>query len=164
MKIFKLLDEYFEIAVGCVLISLMTIIIFIQVVMRYVFQNSLVWSEELARYIFIWLIYLGLSYGAKMMKHIKIDAALSLFPKTARPYVVILGDILFLAFALFIIATSLEIVQKQLILGQTSPALQVPMWTVYAAPLVGFTLTAIRQIQTIRYRVSTLHEGDEFNG
>ena len=164
MKIFKLLDEYFEIAIGCVLISLMTIIIFIQVVMRYVFQNSLVWSEELARYIFIWLIYLGLSYGAKMMKHIKIDAALSLFPKMARPYVVILGDILFLAFALFIIATSLEIVQKQLILGQTSPALQVPMWTVYAAPLVGFTLTAIRQIQTIRFRVSTLHEGDEFNG
>jgi len=67
-------------------------------------RNSLVWSEELARYLFIWLIYIGISYGAKIMKHIKIEAALGLFPKKVRPVIVIIGDILFLGFSLFICA------------------------------------------------------------
>ncbi|QOX65983.1 TRAP transporter small permease [Anoxybacterium hadale] len=144
--------------------SLMTIIIFIQVIMRYVMANSLVWSEELARYLFIWLIYMGISYGAKIMKHIKIEAALGMFPKKIRPLVVILGDVLFLGFSIFIAYTAFTVVQKQLVLGQTSPAMQMPMWVIYAAPMVGFSLTAIRQIQTILFRVKEMNSGGELDG
>ncbi len=161
LKFLKALDEKFELYICVVLMSFMTVLIFVQVFMRYVMHNSLTWSEELARYIFIWLIYLGISYGAKIMKHIKIDAALGLFPKAARPYVVILGDILFLVFAIFIVYTSWGVVQKQIKLGQTSPALHVPMWIVYLAPTVGFALTTIRQIQTLIYRFKCLKQGDE---
>ena len=78
MKVLKWLDANLEKYLCVVLMSVMTLIIFIQVVARYVFQNSLSWSEELARYIFIWLVYLGISYGCQMRKHIKIDAALQL--------------------------------------------------------------------------------------
>ena len=48
--------------------------------------------------------------------------------------------------------------QKQLLLGQTSPAIQMPMWMLYSAPLVGFGLTAIREIQAIVHRVRLLRE------
>lgn len=164
MKILKALDEKLELSICILLMSLMTIIIFIQVIMRYVMANSLVWSEELARYLFIWLIYMGISYGAKIMKHIKIEAALGMFPKKTRPVVVILGDILFLGFSLFIAYTAFIVVQKQLVLGQTSPAMQMPMWVIYAAPMVGFSLTAIRQIQTILYRVREMNSGGELDG
>ena len=163
MKILKALDDKFELAICIILMSLMTVIIFIQVIMRYVMENSLVWSEELARYLFIWLIYMGISYGAKIMKHIKIEAALGLFPKKMRPYVVLLGDVLFLSFSVFIAYTAFTVVQKQLALGQTSPAMQMPMWIIYAAPMVGFTLTSIRQIQTIVYRVKE-NRGGALNG
>ena len=105
----------------------MTLILAAQVFMRYVMQASLTWSEELARYIFVWLIYIGISYGAKIMKHIRIEAAVMVLPKRGQRYVEILGDILFLGFALFIVYTSWGIVQKQLLLGQTSPAIQMPM-------------------------------------
>ena len=91
-KLIHWLDEYLEISLCVALMSVMTVVIFVQVVMRYVFHNSLTWSEEFARYCFIWLIYLGISYGCKIMKHIKIDAALKLFPEKMRPYVVIFGD------------------------------------------------------------------------
>ena len=87
-KLIHWLDEYLEISLCVALMSVMTVVIFVQVVMRYVFHNSLTWSEEFARYCFIWLIYLGISYGCKIMKHIKIDAALKLFPEKMRPYVV----------------------------------------------------------------------------
>jgi len=156
MKILRWLNEKFEMSICVVLMSLMTIIMFIQVVARRVFSHSLSWSEELARYLFLWLIYLGISYGAKIMKHIKIEAFLAVFPKKVRPYIVILGDILFFGFAVFIIYTSFVWVQRQIMLGQLSPALHVPMWVIYASPFVGFTMTAFRQVQTIIYRVKQL--------
>jgi TRAP-type C4-dicarboxylate transport system permease small subunit len=139
--------------------SIMTILLFVQVIMRRVFSQSLYWSEELARYIFIWLIYFGISYGAKIVKHIRIEAFLAIFPKKIRPFVVILGDLLFLAFAIFIIFTSFELVKKQIILKQQSPAIHLPIAVVYAAPFVGFILTSIRQIQTIMFRIKELRKG-----
>lgn len=60
-KLIHWLDEYLEISLCVALMSVMTVVIFVQVVMRYVFHNSLTWSEEFARYCFIWLIYLGIS-------------------------------------------------------------------------------------------------------
>ena len=161
VKILKWLDDNFERTINIVLMSVMTIILFIQVVMRRVFSNSLTWSEELARYLFIWLVYLGISYGAKIRKHIKIEAFLGIFPKKSRRYVEILGDILFFVFACFIIYTSFIWVQRQLILHQKSPALHIPSWVIYMAPLVGFILTAFRQIQTIIYRIKTRDQEEE---
>lgn len=161
MKLLKLIDDKFEMAICVTLMSIMSVLLFVQVIMRYVVGQSLSWSEELARYIFIWLIYLGISYGAKIMKHIKIEAALAAFPERLRPYVVILGDIIFLCFALYICYAGHNMVVRQMRLGQTSPAMGMPMWILYAAPMVGFGLTAIRQLQTIIHRVRTF--GKEVN-
>ena len=162
MKVLKWLDDKFEISICVVLMSAMTILIFIQVVMRYVFSNSLSWSEELARYMFIWLIYLGVSYGAKIRKHIKIDAGLKLFPKKLRPNVVILGDILFFLFAMYIVYTGYKYVLMQATLGKVSPALSIPYKYIYAAPFVGFIMVSIRQVQTIMYRVEKIKNGEEW--
>lgn len=161
MKLLKAANEKFEIYICIFLMSLMAVLIFVQVVMRYVIQSSLSWSEELARYVFIWLIYIGVSYGAKQMKHLRIDAGLYLFPKKIRPYIIVIGDVLFLAFSVFIVATSYTVVKKQIFLGQSSPALGIPMYIIYAAPTVGFTLTAIRQLQTIIFRIKELKIGGE---
>lgn len=96
--------------------------------------------------------------GAKRMKHIKIEAPLSLFPRKARKYVVILGDIIFLAFCVIIAVTTYTLVLKQYASGQTSPAMGIPMWIVYLAPCVGFALTSIRQIQVLVYRIRNKEE------
>lgn len=160
MKLCKFLDEYLELYLCIFLMSSMTVILFVQVVMRYVFQSSLSWSEELARYLFVWLIYLGISYGAKIRKHIKIDAALGLFPVGLRPYVVILGDLIFLCFSVYICYLSYGLVQKQIMIGQTSPAMRMPMWVLYTAPLVGFGLVALREVQTLLYRWTQLRKGE----
>ena len=122
-KILKFLNDYLEETICIILMSVMTIIIFIQVIMRYVMHNSLSWSEELARYCFIWLIYIGVAYGCKLMKHIKIDAALKLFPEKVRPYITIVGELLVLAFAAYIVVTGVELTYKQWLFGKASPAL-----------------------------------------
>lgn len=158
MKFLKLLDEKLEMWICIALMSCLTVVLGIQVFMRYAMHSSLSWSEELARYMFVWLVYIGVSYGSKVMRHIKIDAGLYLFPKVARRYVVILGDLIFLVFALVIVYYSWGLVQRQILFKQLSPAMLIPMWIVYAAPLVGFSLTAFRQLQTIIYRIKHLKD------
>ena len=161
MKVLKWLDANLEKYLCVVLMSVMTLIIFIQVVARYVFQNSLSWSEELARYIFIWLVYLGISYGCQMRKHIKIDAALNLFPKEWRKYVVIIGDLFFLFFAVYVAYTGLGYSIKQ---TRVSSAMGIPFKYVYISTFVGFGLAVIRQIQTIIYRIRCIKNGEEYVG
>ncbi|WP_313530811.1 TRAP transporter small permease [Anaerotignum sp.] len=151
------LEEFFIIP----LMFLMSIIIFIQVIMRYAFQNSLVWSEELARYMFVWLVYFAVSYTARREKHIRIDAAINIYPKKLRPYIEILSEIIVLAFSAFIAVTAITVFQKITWSGQLSPAMRLPMQFVYLAPLVGFVLTSVRQIQCVIRRVKALKNHEE---
>ena len=73
-------EEYF-----CVWsLAIMTVLVFIQVIMRYVFQNSLSWSEELARYIFLWLSWIGASYAVKERSHFRVEMFADLFKGKAR--------------------------------------------------------------------------------
>ncbi len=157
----KWLDENLEKVFAVALICVMTIILFIQVIARRIFNSSLSWSEELARYLFIWLIYISISMGAKQMAHLKVEAFLGIFPKKLRPYVVILSEILVLLFAVIIVYYGFILLQRQISLGQTSAALRIPMWIVYLAPVIGFAMTAVRQVQIIVFRVKQLKSGGE---
>ena len=151
------LEEFFIIP----LMFAMSIIIFVQVVMRYAFDNSLTWSEELARYMFVWLVYFAVSYTARREKHIRIDAAINLYPKKLRPHIEIFSEVIVLAFSVFIAVTGVTVFHKIAWSGQLSPAIGLPMQFVYAAPLVGFVLTSIRQLECIFRRVKALKNHEE---
>lgn len=157
----KFIDENLEAFFIIPLMIGMSVLIFCQVIMRYVFGNSLTWSEELARYLFIWLVYFSVSYTAKREKHIRIDAALMIFPKKFRPYVEIFSELLILAFSIFIVCTSVTVVHKIAASGQHSPALGLPMQYVYAAPLFGFILTSYRTVQTLIRKFKALGKEKE---
>lgn len=58
--------------------------IFFQVIMRYVFNNSLPWSEELGKFLFVWLSWIGISIGARRKEHIKITLLVEKFPFKAQ--------------------------------------------------------------------------------
>lgn len=65
------LNKIEEIAV-IAMFALMVVVIFAQVIMRYVFNNSLYWSEELGKFLFVWISWLGISLGEREGEHIKI--------------------------------------------------------------------------------------------
>ena len=69
-------------------------LLFVQVVSRYVFNHSLSWSEELARYIFIWQVWLGSSYCVKENRHIRID----IFTEHLSPHNLIFELFCFISF------------------------------------------------------------------
>ncbi len=149
MKVLHFLDEHFERILCTAFLAIMSFVIVLQVFFRYVLNNSLSWSEELARYLFIWLVEIGIPYGIKMDKHICVDAVYSFLPKKIKKGYAIVGYVLTLLFALAVVYYGIQVVGMQAASGQVSPAMHVPMTIVYAAPVVGFSLSAIRLIQRI---------------
>ena len=146
MKIIKWLDKYFEEYILVGLSAFTVAIIFLQVVMRYVFGSSLTWSEEIARYAFIWMIYIGVSYAVKRKKHLGVDALSLLFARTGQIIISMIANVSFLVFAVFMTYYGIDIVLK---VTRTSAALEIPLSWVYAAPVVGFILTTIRLLQNL---------------
>jgi TRAP-type C4-dicarboxylate transport system permease small subunit len=156
MKIVKWLDEHFEELFLCLFSSIMVIVIGFQVFMRYVLQDSLSWSEELARYCFIWLVYLGISLGAKKKRHMSVDIAFLAFKDQGKIILSMIGNLLFLAFALFVIINGYQVTIKLLTWGQSSPALNLPVGLVYLAGPIGMGLTAIRLLQQLFQQIKML--------
>ncbi|MEP2029887.1 MAG: TRAP transporter small permease [Paracoccaceae bacterium] len=62
----------------------MTIITFINVVLRYGFGTGLIWGLELTTFLFAWLVLFGVSYGVKVTAHLGVDVVVNLFSPTAR--------------------------------------------------------------------------------
>lgn len=144
MKILKGINEHLEEYILILLSILTVIVIFMQVFMRYIIGTSLGWSEELARYAFIWMIYIGISYGVKRNRHLKVDVFTLLFKEKGKLILGIISNILFLLFCVLMTYYGFK-VSGQLV--RLSPALKIPMQWVYLAPVVGLFLTSIRIIQ-----------------
>lgn len=155
MKILSWFDKHIEEVLLVFFSSVMVAVIFLQVVMRQL-DSSLSWSEELARYCFIWLVYIGISYGVKKDRHIKVDVALLLLKNRGKIILTIIANLLFLTFAIFVIRYGYDIANQLLDFGQKSPANQIPMGLVYMATPVGMGLTLIRLIQNLIKNIKAL--------
>ncbi|KKE79627.1 TRAP transporter small permease [Bacilli bacterium] len=148
MKVIKWLDNNVEQTLLVIFSSIMVISISLQVFMR-LFGSSLGWSEELARYCFIWLIYIGISYAVKKQRHIKVDVIVLFLKDRVQVILNMIVNIIFLALAIFIIVYGAKIAILLFGWGQTSPGMSVPMGFVYLSAPVGLGLTAIRLLQQL---------------
>jgi len=148
VKALKWLDENTEKVLLFVISTVMVTVTFLQVVFRLT-GNSFTWSEELARYCFIWLVYIGISYGVKMEKHIAIDILFLMTKGRVKLFFQFFANFIFLIFSLLVVFYGVEITMLLLNFGQESAALHIPMGLVYLATPVGFGLTSIRLIQVM---------------
>lgn len=167
MKVVRYLDRYLEEFILVVILGVMVLSISAQVLMRFLFGSSIGWSEELARYCFIWLVFVGVSYGVKKQRHIKIDAILLLFNEKGKVVLNMIVNLLFFSFAVFLIFYGGAIAIQILQWGQTTPALELKMGFVYLAAPIGMLLTCVRigqqfvkQVQYLRGMNSQIEAGD----
>lgn len=149
MHILKLLDDNLEKWLVTVFLSVMSVIVTIQVIMRYVFGSSLSWSEELARYLAIWLIYIGVSYAAKESRHVSVTIIELFISRRKFAYLTVIANCVFFVFALVLLYYGTILLMRTARMGQITPALALPMWMIYASAPVGFALTAFRLMQRI---------------
>ncbi len=126
------------------LIASMTLITFVQVVARYVFNYSFVWALELTTFLFGGLIFLGISYGVRVGAHIGVDVLVRTLPRGAARAVAVAATLLCLVYAAIVFVGGWIYVDKIRQIGILAQDLPVPQWVPRAVLPLGFALLFFR--------------------
>ncbi len=128
--------------IGCALAFAILVVMSVQVFLRYVLNQSLVWSDELSRYLLIAMAFIGTATGMRKNNHIRIDVIDYLLPPGAKRALWLLIDAVVFAYLAYVVFLSLEMLA--IFHRRPSTAMGVPMSVPYAVITVGFGLAALR--------------------
>ncbi|KJS86088.1 MAG: hypothetical protein JM58_07430 [Peptococcaceae bacterium BICA1-8] len=131
---------YFVKILTLIVITVMTLSAFLQVIFRYVLEYPLIWTEEIARFMFVWLTFLGSAAAVRTKNHIAMDLLVNKFPKKMQKSVNLLALAIFLGFCVLLVKQGIFLTTINM--GQTSDALGVPMGFPYLAIPIGSALMA----------------------
>ena len=120
---------------------------FIQVVARYLFESSLVYSEELSRYLFVWTVFLGLPVVAKRGGHMAVTALSGRLKGAAARTMSIAAYLVGIAFMATMIVQGVEMVQRTS--QQLSPAMEISMSWVYLAIPIGCLFMMLQMVSDL---------------
>jgi len=146
---FKLLDRI-EKALDAVLVLMMIVMggaVVLQVISRYIFNNPTSWSEELARYLFVWITFLGAAVVIRKRRHVDVTVLTDRLPPSAAKVVYLVSDVavLFMLGALTWAGAGLAIMAHR----QLSAAMDLPMSLAYSAMPVGTGLMFVFLVATM---------------
>lgn len=147
MKMLKKIDENFEKVILSILVLAIILVMLLQIVCRYFFNNSLIWSEEFCRYCYIYFMFIGTSLAVRERSELRVDAVVSILPEKARGAVNVVVDIVVFVMLIYLSYWSIPMVQAMYHQGGYSPALKLPMFIVYMSVPIGFILSALRYLQ-----------------
>ncbi|MCM3598045.1 TRAP transporter small permease [Metabacillus idriensis] len=164
MNVVKKIDRNFEEYVCIVLFSIMTLLISAQIFTRFIFNYPLEWTEELARFIFIWLVYISISLAAKHNRHLKMEIGESTIAKKTGNWIYYFSDLCWLTFNIFMIFYGTQMVQSLLSSIQVSAVTRINMGAVYTIVPFGFALMSLRIIQNMIKRKNTSSEPEHIQG
>ena len=137
--------EAVMLAVGVLLMAANTIS---NVIGRFVFQESIFFSEELNRILIILITFAGISYAARQGRHIRMSAIYDQLPSRMRKPLMIVIALFTAAFMFGLCWYSIGYILTQAGRGRLLPALQIPVWWTLVWVPVGFFMTGMQYFLT----------------
>jgi TRAP-type C4-dicarboxylate transport system permease small subunit len=138
---------FFEDILCTVLLIVIFASVVLQVVNRWLVKASIPWTEELARYCFVWLSCVGISLGVRQNRHMNVDLIDKYLSEKNRCLLGGMVDVVFVVLCFFVVYCGMKYVSKLKNYGQKSAALQLEAWVIYLAGPVGFGLSLFRIVQ-----------------
>ncbi len=148
MKKRMLIEEWIIAVVLCI----MVLMVAGQVLSRYVFHTSISHTEELVRYFFVWITFLGAAAAVYRKKHLSIAGLVGFFPLRVTKWIRVscwFGGVIF---AGVLLVFGIRIVILQIHTGQTTAALGFPMW------IIGLAVPVCSIVIILRLILSALEE------
>lgn len=142
----KFLDK-FESYICQILLSFFVVILFLQIFLRTCFNYVIPWSEEISRFAFVWFVFFGAAYAARLAAHNRVTIQFKLFPKIVQDIAIIITDLIWIAFNVVMIQKSIEVIRDLTEFPYMSPALEWSMAYVYWIFPISFGLMTLRIIQ-----------------
>lgn len=157
---FQLLDKNIERWALLIFYLMLVATMTIEVIRRELFAYSSIWGEEIVRYSFIYLCWIGAAAAIRERAHIRIDVILNYLPPRGRAMIYILGDLVTLGLAVLALWLAIDTVEVSWKFGSVSHGLRVSMvWFLMAVP-IGFSLMIFRLLQCLGRDLRDLRQGN----
>jgi len=157
-RIDRLLSILFRYAIiGFML--LITVVVFLQVVFRYVLDLPLSWSEEVARFGFVWLVFLGAGFIVRTGGHLKVSSFVDPLPVRFKKIAEIIVQVVIFICAVIILAGGIRIARNEW--SQLSPAIEAHMGIIYLViPISAFMMACWTVVHLVTAITVILTEPD----
>ncbi|RLL43872.1 TRAP transporter small permease [Oceanobacillus piezotolerans] len=132
-KLSMLLEKTLNIFMAAAL-AIMVVLVFGNVVLRYFLNSGITWSEEMSRYLFIWLTFLGAIGAFNNKEHLGVDMLIKRLPAKAKKVVLIIGDLLMLFVLILILDGSWKMTLINM--DSTAPATGMPLAFVHGTGIL----------------------------
>lgn len=132
---------------------------FIEVVRREIFAYSSIWGEEIVRYSFIYLAWIGAAAAVKERGHIRIDVLMHYVPRSIKALLYIFGDLVMFVVAVIAIYWSWEALHVSWTFQSVTDGLRIGRYYFLFAVPFGFTLVLFRLVQSLMRDISDLRAG-----
>jgi len=135
---------------GCisVLLVAMTLLVFVEVVLRFS-GIGVMWIEELTLTTAAWFVLFGMSYGLKVGAHIGVDALVRLLPRNARRLCTAIATLICLVYCGLLMVGGWVYIGKLHMIGLEMEDLPLPKWSVTSILLIGFGLMSLRLLHLL---------------
>ena len=124
---------------------LMTFAVFLQFFTRYVLNDSFAWTEEIATYCLVAIVFIGAAMCVRLGRHIHVDFLFRYLPEGVARALATAIDVLrtlFFAYAAYLVWSFMSLIE-----GETMTTINLPKNLVYGAVCIGFVLMFVRSIQ-----------------
>lgn len=161
MTALRWIDKNFERYLVGLLLAAIVLLISTNVFMRYIMNASLSWGEELTLWLFIWFVWVAVSYAFQQGSHVRITFLRdALGPRSQRVFEVVV-DLLVIGFLAVIAVQCIQLMMQPFVLSQKSVVLGMPIPLLYASAPVGAALSILRVTQHL---IGTLQGTDAMSG
>ncbi|MDR4887697.1 TRAP transporter small permease [Fredinandcohnia sp. QZ13] len=130
-----------------VLFFVLVVVVFLQVIFRFVLEQPLAWTEELGRYLLVWTTFLGAGYGMSVKAHPGVEILYEAFGPTVKKVLNVVISILVIFFFWQVIVHSFDFIGRSMI--QKSPVLQIPMGYIYTVIPISSILFIINLLYVV---------------
>ena len=161
-RVVPLLDRNLERWIIILSYLVITAIIFVEVIRRFVFQVQAPWSTTLPPYLFLIMTWFGAAYNAKLRSHLSFDEVRMMLPQRGRFACMALDAVLWLGLSLVVVTTTLRQTANsasnfQILLGTDN----VMQWWFYAAVPLSWLLLSARVVENFLEDLRTYRSGGE---
>ncbi len=138
-----------EEAIIALLLVAMTLLVFIEVVMRFAMGGGFLWAQELTLHLSAWFVLFGISYGLKVGAHIGVDAFIKTLPTMGQRILSSIAVLLSLVYCSLFLYGSWIYLNKMKKIGIELEDMPIQTWVAHSILIIGFTFFSIRLLQLL---------------
>lgn len=145
LKGVRIIERILVISINLIMVGLYTFNVLVRELMPQ-YASTFAWIDEATRLLMVWAVFLALGLALERGRQVAVTTLYEKIPEVPRKVVGILINVTGVVFSCYLVWLGIALVKFVMRTGQLSPTLGLPMYWLYVAPTIGFSLLALRYL------------------